>query len=251
MLTTGEEAMIGNSAQDGANSRTFEIYAKPVDELDLASKMHEVSEQHYGHAGRVFVDKLSGLKPKKLNELYDDIKARLHEKFPQSVHINEVAVVCLGDYLSSMYVYEEDHEEAMAGALDNTFAVLENNRQLTQADSAQRAWEMFTSWIISNSKKFDADAPPPHYGRKDEEGRYLVFPLYAHKALEEAGFSSRKAFKGFAERRYIESKIDSEGILRYQLGRSMDGKTCRVYVVNLPDGDFRPLDGLSESLMPF
>lgn len=238
ILTTGEEALLGSSMQDGANSRTFELYAKPVQDTALASKIHEVSEQNYGHAGKVFIEKLCvelSLKPSYLNELYELIKYKLKEKHLESIHLDEVAVVCLGDFLSSMYVFGEEEAAAMDGAIETALVVLENNRQLTQADNIERAWEMFTGWLIANSTRFGVDAPTPQYGRIDEKENYLVIPSFAHKALEDAGFSPKKVFRGFAERGYIESQVDSDGVKRFQIGRNIMGKTCRVYVVKVPE----------------
>lgn len=238
VLTTGEEALLGSSMHDGANSRTFEIYAQPVEDIGLASTMHEVSELHYGHAGERFVKMLcEDLKANGsfLQGLYDELKAKLKAKHAESIHLDEVAVVCLGDYLSSRYVFEEDEEEAMEGALETSFAMLENNRQLTQADNIERAWEMFTGWLIGNSGRFEKYAPPPCYGMLDKSRNYLVIPSFAHKALEDAGFSPKKVFRGFAERGYIESQVDSQGIRRFQLGRNILGKTCRVYIVRVVD----------------
>ena len=238
ILTTGEEALLGSSMQDGANSRTFELYAQPVDDIALAADMHEVSEEHYGHAGKKFVTRLcreltaeAGF----LQGIYDEMKSKLKEKYPENIHLDEVTVVCLGDYLSSQYVFGEEPEAAMKEAVKTVCEMLENNRQLTQTDNIERAWEVFIGWLIGNNARFSYSAPPPQYGRLDGKNSYLVIPSFAHQALEEAGFSPKKVFRGFAERGYIESQMDSEGIRRFQLGRSVMGKTCRVYVVKVPD----------------
>jgi putative DNA primase/helicase len=240
IITTGEEALLGGNMQDGANTRTFELYTKPVEDTTLASLMHEVSEAHYGFAGEVFVKKLcEDLKKNKaiLQALYDEIKISRKEKYLDCIHIDEVAVVCLGDYLSSIYVFEEDEKIAMKGALKTSIDMLENNRQLTQNDNIERAFEMFTGWLIANSERFSFDAPSPRYGRIDQINNYLVIPSFANKALEDAGFSPKKVFRGFAERGYIESQVDSEGIMRLQMAKSICGKTCRVYVVRVPEAE--------------
>ncbi|SHE89532.1 DUF927 domain-containing protein [Caloramator proteoclasticus] len=240
ILTTGEEAMIGDNTQDGANTRTFEIYAKPVEDISLASLMHEVSEEHYGFAGSEFVTKLcKDVCDKKdfLTALYEDFKARLKVKYQDCIHIDEVSIVCLGDYLSSIYVFGEDEVSAKENAIKTALAMIENNRQLMRNDNIERAWEVFCGWVIANNQRFQFDTPSPRYGRIDANENYLVIPTYAHKALEEAGFSPKKVFRGFAERGYIESQVDSEGIRRFQISRSIGGKSCRVYVVKVPIGD--------------
>lgn len=238
VLTTGEEALLGSSMQDGANSRTFELYAQPVDDIALAADMHGVSEENYGHAGKKFVTRLceeltagAGF----LQPLYDEMKSKLKGKYPDNIHLDEVTVVCLGDYLSSQYVFGENPGTAMEEAIQTVCEMLENNRQLTQTDNIERAWEVFSGWLIGNSARFSYSAPSPQYGRLDEKSNYLVIPSFAHQAMEEAGFSSKKVFRGFAERGYIESQVDSDGIRRLQLGRNLMGKTARVYVVKVPD----------------
>ena len=240
IITTGEEAMLGCNMQDGANSRTFELYAKPVEDTVLASTMHEISEQHYGHAGRVFIEKLCEAcraEPQYLHTKYAEIRAVLKGSHGSGTHLDEVAVVALGDYVSARHVFGEKEELAMKGAISTVQSMLDNNRQLTQNDNVERAWEFFSGWLIANSGRFGFDAPAPQYGRLDEQKKYLVIPAFANKALEEAGFSPRKVFRGFAERGYIESLVDSDGIRSFQLGRSIMGKTCRVYVVKVPGSE--------------
>lgn len=234
ILTTGEEAMIGDNTQDGANTRTFEIYAKPVEDIALASLMHEVSEKHYGFAGSEFVTKLcKDICDNKdfLTDLYENFKTSLKLKYQDCIHIYEVSVVCLGDYLSSIYVFGEDEVSARENSIETAEEMIENNRQLMRNDNIERAWEVFCGWVIANNQKFQFDTPSPRYGRIDENENYLIIPTYAHKALEEAGFSPKKVFRGFAERGYIESQLDSEGIRRFQITKSICGKNCRVYVV--------------------
>ncbi|ADL50609.1 DUF927 domain-containing protein [Clostridium cellulovorans] len=240
IITTGEEAMLGTNMQDGANTRTFELYAKPVEDIALASLMHEVSEAHYGFAGKVFINKLcEELKMDKtfLQAIYDELRTSLKEKHIECIHLDEVAVVCLGDYLSSIYVFEEEEKVARDNALLTATAMIENNRQLTQNDNIERAWEMFTGWLIANNEKFQFDAKAPRYGRIDINDNYYVIPSFAHKALEDAGFSPKKVFRGFAERGYIESQVDKDGVLRLQITKSIGGKNCRVYVVRIPDDE--------------
>jgi uncharacterized protein (DUF927 family) len=240
ILTTGEEAMIGDNTQDGANTRTFEIYAKPIEDVSFAAMVHETAEQNYAHAGEVYIKKLCEELDKDeefLNRNYNRIKEKLKEKHLECIHINEVSVVALGDYLSSMYVFEDDEDTAFNMAIKTAEEMIENNRQLTRNDNIERAWEAFVNWIIANNQRFQFDTPSPRYGRIDLNENYFVIPTYAHKALEEAGFSPKKVFRGFAERGYIESYIDSEGIRRFQISKSICGKTCRVYVVKVPIGD--------------
>ncbi|MBP2033469.1 uncharacterized protein (DUF927 family) [Clostridium algifaecis] len=240
IITTGEEALLSSNMQDGASTRTFEIYAKPVEDIAFASLMHEVSEAHYGFAGEVFVNKLCvDLKKDKtfLQSLYEELRVSLKERYQECIHIDEVAVVCLGDYLSSIYVFGEDEVSARENAIKTATDMIENNKQLTQNDNIERAWEMLTGWIIANNQRFEFDNPSPRYGRIDVDENYLVIPSFAHKALEESGFSPKKVFRGFAERGYIESQKDNKGVLRLQMTKSICGKNCRVYVVKVPKGE--------------
>lgn len=179
IITTGEEALLSSNMQDGASTRTFEIYAKPVEDIAFASLMHEVSEAHYGFAGEVFVNKLCvDLKKDKtfLQSLYEELRVSLKERYQECIHIDEVAVVCLGDYLSSIYVFGEDEVSARENAIKTATDMIENNKQLTQNDNIERAWEMLTGWIIANNQRFEFDNPSPRYGRIDVDENYLVIP---------------------------------------------------------------------------
>lgn len=49
-------------------------------------------------------------------------------RHPECIHLDEVAVVCLGDYLSSLYVFKEDEAVAMNSAIETAISILENNR---------------------------------------------------------------------------------------------------------------------------
>lgn len=236
ILTTGEEAMLGSSTQDGAGSRTFEIYAQPVQDIALAARMHEVSEKHFGHAGKIFIEKLTMMMSENhemLSDLYDKIKGRLQFSYPNNIHIDEVAIVCLGDYLSSIYVFGEQSDEAIRKSVETALEMLEQNNQLTQDDNIERAWDFITGWLIANYNRFNTLASPPIFGKIDECGNHLIIPSYANNALKEEGFSPKKVIRGFAERGYIQTQIEPDGTKRLQMLRRIDGKPCRVYVLNL------------------
>lgn len=54
-----------------------------------------------------------------------------------------------------------------------------------------------------------------------------------NNALETAGYSARKCIKGFQERKYIENFQNSDGIMRSQTGRRIQGVYTKVYALNL------------------
>jgi uncharacterized protein (DUF927 family) len=55
VMLTGEEPITRNSSLDGIQTRTFELYGKPVDDMDFAKDVHITSENNYGFAGAQFM----------------------------------------------------------------------------------------------------------------------------------------------------------------------------------------------------
>ena len=75
------------------------------------------------------------------------------------VHFDNIAVLCLGDYLSSVSVFALSEEEAWAQAVSLGTELLENNAQLQPEDSIQRAWDFTVDWIGSNREHFRGHIP--------------------------------------------------------------------------------------------
>ena len=246
ILSTGEMPLIRENSMDGVGSRVLELYGRPITEESTARELHQVSERNYGHAGKRYIEYLTVeilSEEDKLENLYRKMQSRLREEHQKNrsdepgVHFDNIAVLCLGDYLSSVSVFALSEEEAWAQAVRLGTELLENNAQLQPEDSIQRAWDFTVDWIGSNREHFRGhmNANVTRYGSFSAEHVNIIQSVY-RKALEDAGFSYAKSVKGFVSRGWFDSFIDADGKNRSQYQCKINGVNMRVFRCRLKVG---------------
>ena len=247
ILSTGEMPLIRESCMDGVGSRVLELYDRPIADEAKARELHQVSERNYGHAGRRYIQYLAEevlSEDGKLESLYRDMQERLRAEYGKKhegepgVHLDNITVLCLGDYLSSLSVFALTSEEAWAQAAKLGVEVLENNAQLQPEDSIQRAWDFTVDWIGSNRDHFKSAVyghGVTRYGSIAAEYVNLI-PSTFRKALEDAGFNYAKSVRGFVSRGWFDSFIDAEGKKRSQYQCKIDGVNMRAFRCKLKVG---------------
>ena len=247
ILSTGEMPLIRESCMDGVGSRVLELYGRPIADEAKARELHQVSERNYGHAGRWYIQYLAEevlSEDGKLESLYRDMQERLRAEYGKKhegepgVHFDNITVLCLGDYLSSLSVFALTSEEAWAQAAKLGVELLENNAQLQPEDSIQRAWDFTVDWIGSNRDHFKSSVygrGVTRYGSIAAEYVNLI-PSTFRKALEDAGFNYAKSVRGFVSRGWFDSFIDAEGKKRSQYQCKIDGVNMRAFRCKLKVG---------------
>ena len=247
ILSTGEMPLIRESSMDGVGSRVLELYGRPVADEATARELHQTSERHYGHAGKRYIEYLVSevlSEDERLEKLYRNMRNRLrmaytgqHDRDP-GVHFDNVVVLCLGDYLSSLSVFGLADEAAWEQALKLGVELLTNNAHLQPEDSIQRAWDFTVDWIGSNRDHFRTSVYAhgvARYGSIAADHVNIIQSTF-RKALEEAGFSYAKSVRGFVSRGWFDSYIDSDGKKRSQYQCKIDGVNMRVFHCKLKVG---------------
>ena len=256
ILSTGEMPLIRENSMDGVGSRVLELYGRPIAEEAVARELHQISEKNYGHAGKRYIEYLAEeilSSEEVLENLYQKMQNRLREEYQKNhadepgVHLDNIAVLCLGDYLSSVSVFSLSEEESWAQAVRLGTELLENNAQLQPEDSIQRAWDFTVDWIGANRSHFC----PSVYGGVMRYGSLapghvnIIQSVY-RRALEEAGFSYAKSVRGFVSRGWFDSFMDADGKRRSQYQCKIDGVNMRVFRCKLKVG---PDDGCEEDFL--
>ena len=246
ILSTGEMPLIRENSMDGVSSRVLELYGRPIAEESTARELHQVSERNYGHAGKRYIEYLTEevlSEDDALENLYRKMQNRLREEYQKNradepgVHFDNIAVLCLGDYLSSVAVFALSEEESWAQAVRLGTELLENNAQLQPEDSIQRAWDFTVDWIGSNREHFRAyiNSGLARYGSFAADHVNIIQSVY-RKALEDAGFSYAKSVKGFVSRGWFDSFTDADGKNRSQYQCKINGVNMRVFRCRLKVG---------------
>ena len=254
-MLTGEEPVTRNSSLDGIQTRAFEIYGKPIDDIDFAKEVHITAENNYGFAGAAFMrsvcamlgeNSASGAPVDCLKKLYNQTFSKEFKQLGlRNIHADYVSAVALGDFLAETLIFGTDSETALREALECGKQLYALNESQMSTDVVERAWDFITSWLISNEHRFSADAMP-FYGKVESSpggqySEYFVIPQYLDGALEEAGFNVKKTFQGLRERGLIATHKDSEGKERTKYSTSVYGKKVRGYLFQIKTNDIQPL----------
>lgn len=235
IITSGEQPMSKESSNDGVLTRVLELYGKPVDSTDIAHNLHLISENHYGFAGRIYIEFLieKVLKTKgKVQKDFETLRKNINKQSTENIdnsHLDNVAVVCLGDYYSSISVFGTEPDEAWNEAITLGAKILESCKELQKSDTIDRAWDFITGWITSNKNRFLPDSTPC-YGKIEQDLVYVI-PNILREALEESGFDYSKVTRGFKDRGFIETQIDHKGHSKMQVQKKINGINQRCFCI--------------------
>lgn len=250
VMLTGEEPITRNSSLDGIQTRTLEIYGRPVDDVEFAKDVHILSENNYGFAGTVFmraVCAMLGENPDCLKTLYNQtFSKKFKEREFKNIHADYIAAVALGDYLAETIVFGTDKETAMNDAIKCGETLYAMNEQQMSTDVIERAWDFVAGWLISNESKFSTDASP-YFGKTGgspggQHTEFYVIPLYLDLELEKAGFNVKKTIQGFKERGLIETQTGGKTV-RTKVKARIGYAILRCYLFKLERDGIMPLVG--------
>jgi len=240
VLSTAEEPLLSDGSHDGMNTRVMEIHGIPVDDKALASELHNVSEKNYGFAGCKFVKRLCS-EMKNNNSMvisdFERVKKAIALKSSATTHLDNAAVIALGDYYSDMWIWNASESDAFEHAINTAVLMLDNNASLAQEDIVSRAWQYITDWCVANDKAFGSDAPVK-FGIKEDAATYCISKFAFEDALNKKGYPVEKCMTGFFERGYMKKWNGKR-----QRQKRVNGVQKRYYVIQLEsDSDIKPLE---------
>ena len=243
-MGSGEEPLSKDSSIQGVKTRLLEINAFPVLPDDLAKRIYGMTEINHGNAGPDFINRLLQESNSQYHEIIkarDELIAKLTGEYPDyfSVHIDNIATVCIADYLASMWIFGESSDDSQQGAYDLAVSVMEKMPTHQDISDTARAWNFVETWIISNYQRFgigdDGAKLAPEYGYI-RDGYYNVYPVYITNALDAEGFSSTKLLREFADSGLIDSSMEG-GRRRFKVRVSRSGRKIRVIRIRQFDLD--------------
>lgn len=234
MITSGEQPISNESSNDGAITRVLELYGKPVDDVGFAHDLHIVSKDHYGLAGEQYIKYIiknvnARCAKQDYDRIYKEISKKCSFEVPKA-QLDSISAVCLGDYYSSISVFDIEKSQAMNEAIELGIKILENCKELQKANTIDRAWDFVTGWIASNRNRFAPDSTPC-YG-KIESNKVYIIPNILRQALSENGFNYSKITRGFKDKGLILIQIDSEGRERTQIQKKINGLNKRCFCID-------------------
>lgn len=235
ILTSGEQPISKESSNDGVLTRALELYGKPCEDVNFAHDLHIMSVNNCGFAGKKYIEFIvnSVLTQRgKIKKDFEIIRKSIESQNTENkdtAHIDNISVVCLGDYYSSLSVFDKDEEIAKNEAIALGVEILKNTKDLEKADTTDRAWDFVIGWIASNKNRFLPDSTPC-YG-KIENDSVCIIPSILREALEENNFDYGKITRGFKERGYIETRKNQDNHEIMQLPKRINGIVHKCFVI--------------------
>ena len=222
VISTGEQPLTSEATMDGVHSRVLELYGQPISDPNFGRKVHQVSENNYGFAGKIFLQHI--LK----ENLSEEIEKMTENLKGDGVHLDNIALIAIADFYAGISVFGENEKEAWKSAVKFGKNLLLNVSDNEAEDVIDRAYDFVTDWIAANRRRFSKDATPC-FGRIEAD-KVLIIASELRRALEENGFSYIKCRKGFSDRGYIDSFDEVNGAKRSQYLRSIQGVKVRVFI---------------------
>lgn len=245
-LATGEEPLSTETSQTGVSTRVLEIYGGPFTDEKEASRMHQMTAQHYGHAGTVFIDHIMETDERSITDEYNRMTEEIYKMAngTSGSHIAGIAAVALADVMIDSWIFgapKPAEPEADNGKLKISYSNESWNRAVQMAETIikeqlssglkdvnENATQFIVDWILSNSGQFGTRAIGTCLGTVDEDaGKVYIYPSLLNQALQKAGYSPRKTLKYLADNDIIASSTAQDGSKKYSVTKWFNNQTCR------------------------
>lgn len=218
-LTTGEEPLSSESSNTGIRTRALEIYGLPFSDERLASQVHQVTKDHYGHAGEQFIRSLINLSIQQKDEVrkaHEQIVSVLQSEFQHHMGatISQLAMLSLGDIWASNEIFGTPFDEAVHQALDLVKGFARQIATSQDADEALIGALKFQAWCASNIMAFDDNANS-RAGYRDN-GIWYIYSNKFDSIMKELGFNGARMLRDWGKHNWIRTQSNGEKV-RYRI----------------------------------
>lgn len=239
IITTGEMPITNADSGGGAVNRVINMDCQ--DEKLFADPRWAVSmmRRNYGHAGRAFVEHLTGGAMDRAKELQKEYYAKLTEQDSTEKQALSASLLLAADTIATELLFQDD----LALTVDDLAPMLVTR---AEADVNARCYEWLTGFIAVNSNRFDesADNKGEVWGRIEGDTCYFVATKF-EQIMREYGYSS-SSFLSWCSR---VGKIRRQDNKHYKSLLRIRKTPTRVLQLLLPPEGFVEVD--DEDEMPW
>lgn len=184
IITTGEMPITNSDSGGGAVNRVINMDCQ--DEKLFADPRWAVSvmRRNYGHAGRAFVEHLTGGAMDRAKELQKEYYAKLTEQDSTEKQALSASLLLAADTLATELLFQD----GLALTVEDLAPMLVTK---AEADVNARCYEWLTGFIAVNSNRFDesADNKGEVWGKLENDTCYFVATKF-EQIMREYGYSS-------------------------------------------------------------
>ena len=226
-ITTGEEEIFNSYDTQGVFTRTISAHCDDKILPDaLARRLYMMIDDHFGYAGKFFLDNLLNDDFDRIKEFYNYIIDQLSlydEDKHLPDHIRYIALACLTEALFFKYLFNlsfDSFDKLLTFNFNNSFTSAFMNSNLfidnylqTQDDisDVKRAWDWTLGWISANRDHFEIEpndiVRPPYFGKVSiiEDQKYLFVnnQIFKSELEKSGGFNYSKLIYEFVKKGLI------------------------------------------------
>lgn len=232
IITTGEMPITNSDSGGGAVNRVINMDCQ--DEKLFADPRWAVSvmRRNYGHAGRAFVEHLTGGAMERAKELQKDYYAKLTEQDSTEKQALSASLLLAADTLATELLFQDD----LALTVEDLAPMLVTR---AEADVNARCYEWLTGFIAVNSNRFDesADNKGEVWGKLENDTCYFVATKF-EQIMREYGYSS-SSFLSWCSR---VGKIKRQDGRHYKSVIRIRKNNTRCLVICMPPDGFVEVD---------
>ena len=244
VLTTGESPLTTDSAGAGAINRVIDIECKASDSvIKDGFATSSTVKQHFGHAGRMFIDAIQSEDFDKLREKYQLLLKELLSGSTTEKQAMAAAIVIIADELADKYVFKTGKHlkvEDLAEFLKSKASV----------SAGERGYAYICDWVSSNSNKFvyrnsDGEQIKPGgdlYGTLEYEWAYINNSVF-RKAVKDAGFDDRALLSWLKSNNLIDTRGRA-----FTKSKRINGVQTECVVLRMPEDGETGYDDFVEIL---
>lgn len=232
IITTGEMPITNSDSGGGAVNRVINMDCQ--DEKLFADPRWAVSvmRKNYGHAGRAFVEHLTGGAMDRAKELQKDYYAKLTEQDSTEKQALSASLLLAADTIATELLFQDD----LALTVEDLAPMLVTR---AEADVNARCYEWLTGFIAVNSNRFDesADNKGEVWGRIEGDTCYFVATKF-EQIMREYGYSS-SSFLSWCSR---VGKIRRQDGKNYKSVVRIRKNNTRCLLICMPPDGFAEVD---------
>lgn len=221
-IFTGEEAASNYNSGGGTMNRLIEIYITK-DIVEDGMGVCNFLADHYGTAGKVFIDYIQQISKEELNALFYEKYNQLmaYNKTEEKQAIN-MAMLLLADDLACKCIFKNEKPLQSKDVLPYMFTK-------DEIDNSQRAYEMFLDECEINNARFRADQDRGGFWGVKDDFEIAIISSQLRKILQDNGFDYKKIQKDWARKGYIQK--NSAG--KYSTCLSKEGHRANYTIVKI------------------
>ena len=244
VLTSGEDPLTSSNASTGLKNRSIETYeTNTIPDVTYAKKLHQVLGRCHGTAGPVFINALyEAIKEDSewIVEAQEELQRKFDAAIPEAVknHSRYVADICIGDWLSSKWIWGLNDEDAEQQAYDLGIDIL--GRLETSVDIMQSvtSFNYLMSWYEENAECFEGNlsSTRPHFGFREGDTLY-VLPNVFEAAMKKGGHHPGRILRDWAHEGRIRTYKEGTKV-RYKIKKTSPvthNKSTYVAVILTPE----------------